>query len=151
MKPTGESHGWRDLVGCSPWGRAESDMTKQLTLTHRWLQILASNRHTGSVLLPLNLTWPFAWTWPRQGSGRMWYNIHSWACIWSFLLSSSWNPLLGSGSCVRRPKLAELRQEVPALSLASSTTPGNEAAWLQPCDPSLGLSGQKKCPAEPRV
>ena len=24
----GESHGWRSLVGCSPWGRTESDMTE---------------------------------------------------------------------------------------------------------------------------
>ena len=26
----GGSHGWRSLVGCSPWGREESDMTEQL-------------------------------------------------------------------------------------------------------------------------
>ena len=26
----GESHGWRSLEGCSPWGRWESDMTEQL-------------------------------------------------------------------------------------------------------------------------
>ena len=26
----GESHGWRSLVGCSPWGRKESDTTEQL-------------------------------------------------------------------------------------------------------------------------
>ena len=26
----GESHGWRSLVGCSPWGRYESDTTEQL-------------------------------------------------------------------------------------------------------------------------
>jgi len=26
----GESHGWRSLVGCSPWGREESDMTERL-------------------------------------------------------------------------------------------------------------------------
>ena len=26
----GESHGWRSLVGCSPWGRTESDMTERL-------------------------------------------------------------------------------------------------------------------------
>ena len=26
----GKSHGWRSLVGCSPWGRWESDMTKRL-------------------------------------------------------------------------------------------------------------------------
>ena len=26
----GKSHGWRRLVGCSPWGSEESDTTKQL-------------------------------------------------------------------------------------------------------------------------
>ena len=26
----GKSHGWRSLVGCSPWGREESDMTERL-------------------------------------------------------------------------------------------------------------------------
>ena len=26
----GKSHGWRSLVGCSPWGRKESDATEQL-------------------------------------------------------------------------------------------------------------------------
>ena len=27
---TGRSHGWRSLVGCSPWGREELDTTEQL-------------------------------------------------------------------------------------------------------------------------
>ena len=26
----GKSHGWRSMVGCSPWGREELDMTEQL-------------------------------------------------------------------------------------------------------------------------
>ena len=26
----GKSHGWKSLVGCSPWGREESDTTEQL-------------------------------------------------------------------------------------------------------------------------
>ena len=26
----GKSHGWRSLVGCSPWGRKESDKTEQV-------------------------------------------------------------------------------------------------------------------------
>ena len=26
----GKPHGWRSLVGCSPWGRTESDTTEQL-------------------------------------------------------------------------------------------------------------------------
>ena len=30
----GECHGQRSLDGYSPWGRKESDMTKQLTHTH---------------------------------------------------------------------------------------------------------------------
>ena len=25
-----KSHGWRSLVGCSPWGREESDTTERL-------------------------------------------------------------------------------------------------------------------------
>ena len=29
----GKSHGWRSLVGCSPWGRKESDTTEQLHFT----------------------------------------------------------------------------------------------------------------------
>ena len=28
----GKSHGWRSLVGCSPWGGEESDRTEQLHL-----------------------------------------------------------------------------------------------------------------------
>ena len=31
----GESHGWGNLVGCSPWGRKESGMTGRLTLTYQ--------------------------------------------------------------------------------------------------------------------
>ena len=26
----GKSHGWRSLVGCSPWGQYQSDKTKRL-------------------------------------------------------------------------------------------------------------------------
>ena len=29
----GKSHGWRSLVGCSPWGHKESDTTKRLLCT----------------------------------------------------------------------------------------------------------------------
>ena len=30
---SGKSHGWRSLVGCSPWGREESDTLSDLTFT----------------------------------------------------------------------------------------------------------------------
>ena len=36
-----ESHGQRSLVGFSPWGCNESDMTKQLTHTHTHTHIFA--------------------------------------------------------------------------------------------------------------
>ena len=31
---SGESHGQKSLVGYSPWGRKESDMTEQLSPAH---------------------------------------------------------------------------------------------------------------------
>ena len=34
----GESHGQRNMVGYSPWGHKESDMSEQLTNTHRFRQ-----------------------------------------------------------------------------------------------------------------
>ena len=34
----GRSHGWRSLVGCSPWGHEESDMTEQLHFHFHALQ-----------------------------------------------------------------------------------------------------------------
>ena len=34
----GKFHGWRSLVGCSPWGRKESDTPEQLTHTHTHTQ-----------------------------------------------------------------------------------------------------------------
>ena len=37
-------HGWRSLVGCSPWGRSESDTTEQLHF-HMGSEAL-SQRHT---------------------------------------------------------------------------------------------------------
>ena len=41
----GKSHGQKSVVGCSPWGRKESDMTERLTLTltHLWSPVGASD------------------------------------------------------------------------------------------------------------
>ena len=39
----GEFHGWGNLAGYSPWGRRESDMTEQPSLTHTHTHI---NTHT---------------------------------------------------------------------------------------------------------
>ena len=52
----GESHGWRSLVGCSPWGRKESDTT-DFTFTFH-LHALEKEMATHSVL---------AWRIPEMG------------------------------------------------------------------------------------
>ena len=55
MAPTpvllpGKSHGWRSLVGCSPWGCKELDMIERLSLLlsagvdrlHRYIHVVPS-------------------------------------------------------------------------------------------------------------
>ena len=43
----GKSHGWRSLVGCSPWGLEESDMTERL---HFHLSLLCIGEGNGNPL-----------------------------------------------------------------------------------------------------
>ena len=40
---SGKSHGQRGLVGYSPWGHKESDMTELLTLSHLFSETLELN------------------------------------------------------------------------------------------------------------
>ena len=51
----GEFHGQRSLVGYSPWGHRESDMTERLSLTLfnfcTWLTIFSSNSVSSSSYL----------------------------------------------------------------------------------------------------
>ena len=64
----GKSHGWRSLVGCSPWGHEESDTTEQLHLTFHF-HALEKEMGTHSSVL--------AWRIPGMGepSGH-----HLWGC-----------------------------------------------------------------------
>ena len=43
----GKSHGWRRLVGCSPWGHGESDTTEQL---HFHFSLLCTGEGSGNPL-----------------------------------------------------------------------------------------------------
>ena len=43
----GKSHGWRSLVGCSPWGREESDATERL---HFHFSLSCIGKWNGSLL-----------------------------------------------------------------------------------------------------
>ena len=49
----GESHGWRSLVGYSPWGRKQSDTTEQLTLSLNAIAFLSASRLMACVSVSL--------------------------------------------------------------------------------------------------
>ena len=72
----GKSHGWRSLVGCSPWGRQELDTTE-------WLHFHFSLSCIG-VGMATHCCQPivFAWRIPGMGSHRVGHN-------WSELAVSS--------------------------------------------------------------
>ena len=53
----GKSHGWRSLVGCSPWGRKELDTTEPLHFDFSLSCIGEGNETHSSVL-----AWRIPWT-----------------------------------------------------------------------------------------
>ena len=77
----GKSHGWRSLVGCSPWGREESDMTERL---HFHFSLSCIGEGNGN---PLQCS---CLENPRDG-GAWWAAIYGVAQSWTRLkrLSSS--------------------------------------------------------------
>ena len=62
----GKSHGWRNLVGCSPWGREESNMTKQL---HFHFSLSCIGEGNGNPLQYSCLENP-------RGGGAWWAAVH---------------------------------------------------------------------------
>ena len=97
----GKSHGWRSLVGCSPWGRKELDMTEQLHFT---LSLSCIGEGNGNPLQYSCLENPRdggAWwaavygvaqgrTWLKRlsSSSTLLFHIHQEALFSSFLLSA---------------------------------------------------------------
>ena len=67
----GKSHGWRSLVGCSPWGREESDTTERL---HFHFSLSCIGEGNGNPLQCSCLENPRdggAWWLPSMGSHRV--------------------------------------------------------------------------------
>ena len=62
---SGKSHGWRSLVGCSPWGRKESDMTKRLHF--HFFHALEKEMATHSIVL----AWRIPGMWEPGGLPSM--------------------------------------------------------------------------------
>ena len=98
----GKSHGWRSLVGCSPWGRQESDTTERL---HFHFSLSCTGEGNGN---PLQYS---CLENPRDG-GAWWTAVYGIAQSWTRLKwlssSSSWphqmliSPLR---SCLQIPSL----------------------------------------------
>ena len=83
----GKSHGWRSLVGCSPWGCEEWNMTERL---HFHFSLACIGEGNGN---PLQCS---CLENPRDG-GAWWAAVYRVAQSWTRLkqLSSSSNILLG--------------------------------------------------------
>ena len=82
----GKSHGWRSLVGCSPWGRWESGMTEQL---HFHFSLSCIGEGNGNPLQCSCLENP--------GDGKAW-----WAAVYG--VTQSWTRLKWLSSS-RQPKI----------------------------------------------
>ena len=85
----GKSHGQRSLVGCSPWGRQEWDMTEQL---HFHFSLSCIGEGNGNTLQCSCLENP-------RDRGAWWTAIHGVAQSWTWLKrlgsckSSNWNSI----------------------------------------------------------
>ena len=89
MAPTpvllpGKPHGWRSLVGCSPWGRKESDTTEQLLF---YFSLSCIGEGNGN---PLQCS---CLENPRDGG--MW-----WASIYGVVQSRTWLKRLSISSSI---------------------------------------------------
>ena len=79
----GKSHGWRSLVGCSPWGREESDTTERLPF-HFSLSCIGEGN--GNPLQCSCLENPRDWgAW--------------WAAVYGVTQGSTWLKWLSCSSC----------------------------------------------------
>ena len=97
----GKSHGRRGLVGCSPWGHEESDMTERL---HLHLSLSCIGEGNGN---PLQCS---CLENPRDGGP--W-----WAAIYGVTQSRTWLKRLSSGSVIKNLPAMQETQETRAWSL----------------------------------
>ena len=72
----GKSHGWRSLIGCSPWGHKELDMTERLHFHFPYVlnSTLSALLYPGtSALGEQGCGWPFSTSryllWARHSAG----------------------------------------------------------------------------------
>ena len=102
----GKSYGWRSLVGCSPWGREESDKTKRL---HFHFSLSCIGEGNGN---PLQCS---CLENPRDG-------VAWWAAVYGVAQSQIWLKRLSS--------IVPSRETVFGLSLAFSC-PHTKGQWQE--------------------
>ena len=101
----GKSHGWRSLVGCSPWGREESDTTERF---HFHFSLSCIGEGNGN---PLQCS---CLENPRDG-GAWWaavYGVAQSRTRLKRLSSSSSSTLSEIDSCLANEKIQVLEDEV---------------------------------------
>ena len=133
----GKSYGWRNLVGCSPWGRYELDTTERL---HFHFSLSCIGEGNGN---PLQCSWPGE----SQGRGSL-VGCHLWGRTESdrlkqFGSSSSSNTItegFPGGASDKEPNCQYRRQKDESLILGSGRSPeegmathSSILAWRIPC------------------
>ena len=130
----GKSHGWRSLVGCSPWGLEESDTTERLYFHFSFSCIGEGNGNPPGCSCLEN---------PRDG-GTWWaavYRVEQSRTRLKWLSSSSRLSLVAAEgfSCRRAWALGHMDSVVVAHGLSCLTTCGILVPWpgIEPVFPAL--------------
>ena len=95
----GKSHGWRSLVGCTPWGRKESDMTERL---HFHFSLSCIGEGNGNPLQCSRLENP-------RDRGAWWEAVYGVAQSWTWLKRLSSSSSSSSRAMTERPVLCKER------------------------------------------
>ena len=126
----GKSHGWRSLVGCSPWGRKESDTTEQLPF-HFSLSCIGEGNGN-----PLQCS---CLENPRDGRA-WWAAVHGVAQSWTRL-----KRLSSSSSFVLHKKTQF--SSVQSLHVSNSLRPHGLKQARLPCPSSTPRACSNSCPS----
>ena len=119
----GESHGWRSLVGCGPWGPEESDTTERLRFHFSLSRIGERNGNTLQRSCLEN---------PRDG-GAWWATVYGVAQSWTRLkrLSSSNSSSLKSSLLINLTQVIRTLRRSPQVQPTASEVSCQSPAPLE--------------------